>query len=102
MAAYQLHETSSLDEAQAASASRIFRGVRRIDRLVSDLAVLVHSRVGSPLPLTKTKADLGRICEQALEEVRASHGDVVFEVRKGGDLSGNWDGERLARVGWTS
>ena len=98
IAAYQLRETGSLSEEQASSVSRIFRSVRRIDRLVSDLAVLVRSRVGSPLPLTKAKDDLGTICEQPLEEVQASHGDVAFEVRKGGDLSGNWDGERLARV----
>ncbi|HJU27720.1 MAG TPA: HAMP domain-containing sensor histidine kinase [Candidatus Binataceae bacterium] len=97
MAAYQLQQ-GSLSDMQANSVSRIFRSVRRIDRLVSDLAVLVRSRIGSPLPLRKAIADLGAICEQVLEEVKASRGDTVFEVRKSGDLSGNWDSEQLARV----
>jgi phosphoserine phosphatase RsbU/P len=72
--------------------------VRSIDRLANDMAVLVRSRIGSPLPLTKTNADLGTICEQALEEVRASYVEAVFEVRKSGDLVGYWDSHRLARV----
>jgi hypothetical protein len=87
-----------LQEQQAHSVSRILQSVRRIDRLVDDLAVLVRSRVGSPLPLAKRNIDLGVICEQALEEVKASHKQASFELQKTGDLKGNWDGERLAQV----
>ena len=98
IAAYQLLEAGSLNELQTASVSRIFRGVRRVDRLVNDLAVLVRSRAGLPLPLAKAQADLGEICEQALDEVKASHEDTAFELRKSGALVGNWDSERLAQV----
>lgn len=69
-------------------ASRILRGVRRIERLVNDLAVLVRHRTDQPLPLTKTNLDLGVICEEAVEEAKASHVDVVFEVQRRGDLTG--------------
>lgn len=79
-------------------ASRILRGVRRIERLANDLAVLVRQRANQTLPLTKTKLDLGVICEEALEEAKASHLDVVFEVQRLGDLTGNWDRERLTEV----
>lgn len=97
VAAHQLLNDRSPNKIQL-NATRILKGVWRIDRLVTDLAVLVRSRVGSPLPLTKVNADLGTICEQAVEEVRASHGEIAFEVLKGGNLSGYWDRERLARV----
>jgi signal transduction histidine kinase len=98
VAAYQLLEAGPLDDRQTASVSRIFRGVRRMDRLINDLAVLVRSRAGLPLPLAKAEVDLGQICEDALDEVRVSHADTVFDLRKNGDLVGNWDGERLAQV----
>jgi signal transduction histidine kinase len=71
LAAYQLLDSGTLNEKQVDNLSRIFRGVRRIDRLVSDLAVLVRSRAGSPLPLKKATEDLGVICQQALDEVKA-------------------------------
>jgi len=71
---------------------------RRIERLVNDLAVLVRHRVNQPVPLTKTNLDLGVICEEALEDAKASHVEVVFEVQRHGDLTGNWDRERLAEV----
>ena len=50
------------------------------------------------MPLTKANVDLGVICEEALEEVKASHVDVVFELQRLGNLTGNWDRERLAQV----
>jgi signal transduction histidine kinase len=98
LAAEHLLVDGARKETRIDDASRIFRGARRIERLVNDLAVLVRHRADQPIPLTKAKLDLGVICEEALEEVRASHVDVVLELQKLGDLTGNWDGERLAEV----
>jgi signal transduction histidine kinase len=98
LAAESLLVDSSLETARVKDVSRILRGVRRIDRLVNDLGILVRHRASKPIPLTKTKVNLGVICEEALEEVKASHVDVVFEVQRLGDLTGNWDRERLAQV----
>ena len=56
----------TLQEVQSVSTARILRGVRSIDRLMNDLSVLVRSRMRIQLPLTKTDADLGAICELAL------------------------------------
>jgi signal transduction histidine kinase len=77
---------------------RILRGVASIDRLMKDLSILVRSRMRVPLPLALANADLGEICEQTLEEVKASHSDTVFELEKLGDLNGKWDRERLGEV----
>ena len=99
LAAEHLLIDGAREETRTDDASRIFRGVRRIERLVTDLAVLVRHRVNQPLPLTKTKLDLGDICEEALEEAKASHVDVVFEGHRRGDLNGNW-GSRTAGRSW--
>ena len=85
-------------EMQSASTTRILRGVGSIDRLMNDLSVLVRSRMRIQLPLTKTDADLGAICEQTLEEVKASHRNTDFELETIGDVSGTWDRERLGQV----
>jgi signal transduction histidine kinase len=98
LAAQRLLIDGSLETARVNEISRISRGVGRIVRLVNDLAILVRHRASQPLPLTKVNVDLGMICEEALEEVEASHIDVVFELQRLGDLTGNWDRERLAQV----
>jgi signal transduction histidine kinase len=77
---------------------RILRGAGRIDRLMDDLIIVVRSRMRVPLPLAKTDTNLGEICEQALGEAKASHGDTVFVLEQSGDLNGHWDRERLAEV----
>jgi signal transduction histidine kinase len=41
---------------------------------------------------------LGVICEQALDEVRASYSGTLTELHRTGDLIGNWDSGRLAQV----
>jgi signal transduction histidine kinase len=95
----QALEAGPLEEAPSRIVGeRILRGVASIDRLMNDLSVLVRSRMRVPLPLTRTDTDLGEVCEQALEEVKASHGDTLLELEKTGDLKGKWDQERLGEV----
>jgi signal transduction histidine kinase len=91
-------KATALEKAQSRSVERILRAVGTANGLMNDLAILVRSRMRVPLPITRTAADLGEICEQALEDVRASQPDVVVELEKTGDLSGNWDRERLGQV----
>jgi signal transduction histidine kinase len=94
----RLLNAGPLQESQFGSVARIVRGVGSIERQMNDLYVLVHSRMRGPLPLTKTDANLGDICERALEEVRGSRSDTVFDLQRIGDLRGNWDSERLGQV----
>jgi signal transduction histidine kinase len=82
----------------ARSSERILRSVESIERLMNDLAIVVRSRMRVPFPLTRSKADLGEICEQALEEVKTAHQDAFFELEKTGDLEGIWDRGRLGQV----
>jgi signal transduction histidine kinase len=85
-------------ETQSASAARILKGVGSIDRLMNDLSIVVRSRMRVKLPLTMTDGDLGEICEQTLEEVKASHHGTDFELKTMGDLRGTWDHDRLGQV----
>jgi hypothetical protein len=91
-------QAATLQDAQFRSVERILRAVGTVDGLMNDLAIMVRSRMRVPLPLKRIAADLGDICEQALEDVRASQSNVVIELEKTGDLSGTWDRERLGQV----
>ena len=91
-------KAGQLQETQSRSVERILKGAGRIERLVNDLSIVVRSRMRLPFPLTRASADLGEICEQALEEVKASFPAAVVELKKIGDLAGEWDRERLQQV----
>jgi signal transduction histidine kinase len=91
-------KATALEETQSRSVERILRAVGTVDGLMNDLAILVRSRMRVPLPITRAAADLGEICEQTLEDIRASQRNVVVELKKIGDLRGNWDRERLGQV----
>jgi signal transduction histidine kinase len=41
---------------------------------------------------------MGRICDDAADEVRASYPDARIEVRLMGDLTGRWDGTRIGQL----
>jgi signal transduction histidine kinase len=91
-------KAGQLQETQSRSVERILKGARSIDRLVNDLSIVVRSRMRVPFPLTRASADLGEICQQTLEEVKASFPDAVLALKKIGDLVGEWDRERLEQV----
>ena len=95
----QALEAGPLEEATSrVVGQRILRGVASIDRLMNDLSILVRSRMRVPLPLTRTDIDLGEVCKQTLEEVKASYSDTLLDLEKTGDLKGKWDQERLGEV----
>ena len=91
-------EATPLQESQTSSVARILRAAGNIDRLMNDLVILVRSRMKVPLPLRKANVDLGEVCEEASEEIRATHSNTVLELEKIGDLNGYWDRERLKQV----
>ena len=51
-----------------------------------------------PFPLLKAACDLGEICALTLEEVKTTHPDTDFELKRVGDLKGDWDRDRLTQV----
>ena len=65
---------------------------------MNDLSILVRSRMRIALPLTRTNADMGEICEQPWKRSSYLIGILIFELEAIGDLRGNWDHERLSQV----
>jgi signal transduction histidine kinase len=78
--------------------TRIMSSAQRMGRMVADLLDLTRARLGGPIPLNRRPADLQRVCEDAMVEIRSAHPDTVFRFRASGDLRGEWDADRLAQV----
>jgi len=59
---------------------------------------LTRTRLGGVIPLKAVRTDLQSVCEEVVLEVQASHPDAVVHFESRGDVTGQWDADRLAQV----
>jgi signal transduction histidine kinase len=50
------------------------------------------------MPLSPAATDLGHLCREVVDEMRAAHPTRTFRFDPHGDLAGEWDGARLRQV----
>jgi signal transduction histidine kinase len=86
------------DERQARVAARILNSAQRMGRMIADLLDLTRMRLGGVIPLNAVRTDLQSVCEEVVLEVQASHPDAVVHLESHGDVTGQWDADRLAQV----
>ena len=79
-------------------ASEILASTDRMVRMVSDLADLARTRLGSGLPLAPQSLDVESIARQMIGELQAVHPSRVFRLAATGSTRGNWDAPRLAQA----
>jgi signal transduction histidine kinase len=77
---------------------RILSGVRRLNRMVGDLLDFSRGRLGSPMPIAATEANLGQLVSEIVHEVQTANPRVIVKFALNGDLEGRWDVERLKQV----
>ncbi len=77
--------------------ARITRGVERMSRMIDQILDLTLSRLGRGIPVHARGADLAVICRNVADEFEAPHPGRL-RVRTEGDLTGQWDSDRLAQV----
>jgi signal transduction histidine kinase len=86
------------DPRQARVAARILHSAQRMERMIADLLDLTRTRLGGAIPLKRARVDLQQLCDEVLLEIQAAHPDVVVHFAASGDLTGEWDADRLAQV----
>lgn len=79
-------------------ALRIFNSCKRVDEIVRDLLDFSTSHLGDGIPIDPYTVDLTDICHNVVEEARTFHPDCKIELVTEGDLTGAWDGPRLAQA----
>lgn len=87
-----------LDHGHAQVAARIHRSGLRMGRLIDDLIDYTRTHLGSALPMTLSKANIGLVCRGAVEELRISNPERAIHFDPGADLDGIWDEGRIAQV----
>jgi signal transduction histidine kinase len=89
---------TGLTAAQARIAGIIQSSSRRMERIVRDLLDYSRMRAKGGIPLSVRTTDVGEICERVVEEVQLSARDGAVELSCDGDLSGEWDPDRLQQA----
>ncbi|MBV8627562.1 MAG: HAMP domain-containing histidine kinase [Paraburkholderia sp.] len=92
-----LHD-EGLSSAGMRALAFVQRGAMRMRQMIDDLLIFTRTRLGDALPVAFTPQDMGRICSDAADEVRASYPDALIELRLVGDLRGRWDGGRIGQL----
>ena len=87
-----------LNEAQQRTVARIQRSTLRLDRMVTDILDFARGRMGSPMPLTLSPANLAALVREVVDEVRSTHSGLEIQYDTNGDLSGQWDSERVKQM----
>jgi signal transduction histidine kinase len=86
------------DQKQSRVGSRILRSAQRMDRMIRDLLDFTRVRLGDVIPLKRERADLSNICQEVLMEIQAAHPTAMVRFESDGDLTGEWDSDRLVQV----
>jgi hypothetical protein len=66
--------------------------------MVTDILDFARGRLGSPMPLTLAPANLATLVSELIDEVRSTHVGVEIRFDSDGDLSGNYDAERIKQM----
>jgi len=97
MSAQFLMSRSNLGEEESRLLALVLRSTHRMDRMISQLFEFTRARLGSSMPLQRTRLNLEQLCRQAIDELALS---ATVEMRYDwqGDLAGNWDGARMVEA----
>lgn len=98
LSAVSLGEAPMPGGKQREMVARIVASVRRLDRMVSDILDFARGRLGTPMPITRVEANLGSLLAEIADEVKSANPGVALFAEVDGDLTGEWDPERLKQA----
>jgi signal transduction histidine kinase len=89
---------SALPPPQARIASLMQSSSRRMEGILRDLLDYIRTRAGTGIPLAIGTADVGEVCARVVDETSLFAGVPPVELRREGDLAGEWDADRLEQA----
>ena len=98
MSAESLMETEQLDAESRQCAAQISSSAHAMGRMIGDLLDFTGARLGAGMPIVRASMDLGVLCREVVDEVRAGNPDQTVHCKLHGDLTGQWDTGRLRQV----
>lgn len=98
MSTLMLAKSELPDAARQQAAARIKRASREMNRLITDLLEYTRTRLGAGIPIARTLCDLGPVCEESLEAIRAGYPEQQFVHQMSGDLNIHADAPRIQQA----
>ncbi|WP_397571580.1 sensor histidine kinase [Schlesneria sp. T3-172] len=78
--------------------SQISSNVGVMAKMISDLLDYTRTRLGAGMPVSPAMMDLSDLCQEVVNEFRATHPNRQIFFKPEGELRGNWDIDRLRQV----
>ncbi|MDF3068547.1 MAG: Sensor histidine kinase [Polyangiaceae bacterium] len=98
MGSNMLIGSENLDDRNVVIAARMLNSATRMNRMIGDLLDLTRTRFGDLIPVAPLPINLDPLCRQVVAELEGLRpaGGVSFTGT--GDLSGEWDADRVSQV----
>ena len=96
-AAFMLQHRSE-EPAVRDTAARILSSGQRMTRMIEDMLDLTRARLVGGIPLNRSSVNLAAVVDRVVQEERTAHPDRVLEIFIDGDLSGEWDIDRVQQI----
>ncbi len=87
-----------LEPRGAVTAKRVITSARRISAMVDQVLDFTRLRVRGSLPCNRRLSNLGLIAASVVDEMDLAHPGRLIELEHDGNLDGQWDADRLARM----
>jgi signal transduction histidine kinase len=98
MSAALLHTKGGLSGWQARAIERTRSSAGRMGRIISDLLSYTRTRLGNGIPIARRPASLDAIARKVVDELSAVNSGREIVVDVAGDVTGEWDPDRLEQV----
>jgi signal transduction histidine kinase len=98
MSAALMQKRGALEGWQARAIERMRSSAGRMARIIADLLSYTRTRLGNGIPINRREARLDEVVRRAVDELRAANPDRELTVRVDGDVTGEWDPDRLEQV----
>jgi two-component system sensor histidine kinase/response regulator len=97
MSAHLLQRRSS-DEAVQKVAARLLSSGKWMSRMIADMLDLARARLGGGISIRCAPTDLAAVVQGVVQDCQAATPECQIHLHPTGDLSGEWDADRLAQV----
>lgn len=77
---------------------RLVRSGARMQKLLDDLIDFNRTELGLRIPVTPREVDLGQVCAEELEQIRAAYPERAMELDVTGECRGWWDPDRMQQL----
>jgi signal transduction histidine kinase len=91
-------ERRTQEQAVKESAARILSSGKRMSRMIDDVLDLARARLAGGFPLKRESLDIGTVVDRVVREHQAAFPKRRIELRREGDLVGEFDADRFAQV----